>query len=71
DGYAPDSEEAQALAKKWQDYITENFYTCTKEILAGLDVMYTADERFRANINKHGDGTAEFMADAIKVYCAK
>lgn len=70
-GNTSDSDRAQALVKKWQDYITENYYTCTNEILAGLGVTYTADERFRANINKHGDGTAEFMADAIKVYCAK
>ena len=70
-GAAPDSAEAQALVKKWQDYITENYYTCTNEILAGLGAMYTADERFRANINKHGDGTAEFMGEAIEVYCGK
>ena len=68
-GSAPDSKEAQALVKKWQDYITENFYTCTKEILAGLGEMYTADERFRTNIDSHGKGTAEFMRKAIADYC--
>lgn len=67
--FAPDSREAQALAKRWQDYITENYYTCTKEILAGLAEMYVADERFRSNIDRHGDGTAQFMSDAIKAYC--
>lgn len=70
-GNSSDSDRAQALVKKWQDYITENYYTCTNEILAGLGAMYTADERFRANIDRHGDGTAEFMCEAIKVYCAK
>ena len=68
-GFAPDSREAQALAKKWQDFITENYYTCTKEILAGLGEMYVADERFQKNIDRHGDGTAQFMSEAIKVYC--
>lgn len=68
-GFAPDSKEAQALAKKWQDFITENYYTCTKEILASLGEMYVADERFKKNIDRHGDGTAQFMRDAIKVYC--
>lgn len=29
----PDSEEAIGLAKKLQDHITENYYTCTNEIL--------------------------------------
>lgn len=68
-GFAPDSNEAQALAKKWQDFITENCYTCTKEILAGLGEMYVSDERFLKNIDRHGDGTARFISDAIKAYC--
>lgn len=68
-GHAPDSKEAQALVKKFQDFITENYYTCTKEILAGLGEMYVADERFMKNIDRHGDGTAQFMSDAIKTYC--
>ena len=68
-GFTPDSQEAQSLVKKWQDFITENCYTCTKEILSGLGEMYVADERFKANIDKHGEGTAEFMQAAIKEYC--
>lgn len=68
-GSTPDSGEAQTLAKKWQDYITDNYYTCTKEILAGLGQMYTLDERFYKNIDRHGEGTAQFMSDAIEAYC--
>lgn len=68
-GFAPDSKESQALVKKWQDYISANYYTCTKEILAGLGEMYIADERFKANIDSHGKGTAEFIREAIAAYC--
>lgn len=68
-GYAPDSKDSQALVKKWQDFISENHYTCTKEILSGLGDMYVGDERFKANIDRHGNGTAEFMREAIKIYC--
>ncbi|MGM9551757.1 MAG: MerR family transcriptional regulator [Clostridia bacterium] len=68
-GFVPDSQKAQELSKKWQDFITENYYTCTKEILAYLAEMYVADERFRSNIDRHGSGTAQFMSDAIKAYC--
>lgn len=68
-GSAPDSKQAQALVKKWQDFLTENFYTCTNEILSGLGEMYAADERFKANIDRHSDGTAEFMQAAIREYC--
>ena len=52
-------------------YITENYYCCTKEILAGLGQMYVADERFKNNIDKHADGTAAFISEAIAVYCSK
>ena len=61
------SDEAQALVAKLQAHITENYYTCTDEILAGLGKMYVADERFKKNIDKYGEGTAVFAAEAIKV----
>lgn len=68
-GHTADSDEAQALVKELQNYITENYYTCTNEILAGLGQMYVADERFKNNIDNHTPGTAEFVREAIKVYC--
>ena len=70
-GASADSNETQALVAKLQAHITENYYTCTGEILAGLGKMYVADERFKQNIDKYGEGTAEFAADAIEVYCRK
>ena len=70
-GAPADSAEAQALVAKLQAYITENYYTCTDEILAGLGKMYVADERFKKNIDKYGEGTAEFASTAIEAYCGK
>ena len=70
-GVSAASVEAQALVIKLQAHITANYYTCTDEILAGLGKMYIADERFKKNIDKYGEGTAEFAADAIEVYCRK
>ncbi len=63
---SPDCQEAQKLIKKIQDFITENYYTCTDEILKGLGEMYVSDERFKNNIDKAGGiGTAEFTSKAI------
>jgi hypothetical protein len=70
-GNAPDSSEAQNLVKILQKHITENYYLCTNEILAGLGQMYVCDERFKSTINIHADGTAEFVNEAIKDYCNK
>ena len=63
-----DSAEAQALVTKLQAHITANYYTCTDEILAGLGKMYVADERFKKNIDKYGEGTAEFASEGIRIY---
>ena len=70
-GVSADSAEAQALVAKLQAHITENYYTCTDEILSGLGKMYVADERFKKNIDKYGEGTAEFAAEGIRIYVEK
>ena len=70
-GVSADSAEAQALVAKLQAHITANYYTCTDEILAGLGKMYVADERFKKNIDKYGEGTAEFAAEGIRIYVEK
>ena len=70
-GYDPESSEVQSLVKRWQEFITVNFYPCTKEILAGLGKLYIADERFKNNLNAYGEGTAEIMSRGIAVYCGK
>ena len=68
-GISPDDEAAKIQVEKLQRCITDNFYTCTNEILAGLGQMYAADVRFKNNIDKHGEGTAEFVSQCINSYC--
>jgi hypothetical protein len=69
EGFLSDSIEVQNLVKKLQNFITENYYLCTKEILASLGKMYVEDIRFKNNIDKFGEGTAVFISSAIKVFC--
>ena len=64
----PTCAQAQALVKKWQAYLTANYYNCTGEILACLGQMYVGDERFVQHIDRYGTGTAAFMAAAIAAY---
>lgn len=66
----PASPEAQTLVAELQQFITDHYYTCTREILGGLGEMYSADERFARNIDKTGgEGTAVFATSAIRIYC--
>jgi len=66
----PAGAEAQALVKKLQDFITANYYNCTRQILAGLGQMYVAGDSMTDNINAAGgEGTADFASRAIEVFC--
>lgn len=70
-GQAPGSKEVQDQVAALQQTITDSFYTCTKEILAGLGQMYAADERFTKTIDTAGGaGTAELASKAIAYYCS-
>ena len=67
---SPAAKEAQALVAKLQGFITEHYYTCTKQILFGLGQMYAAPGEMNENIDKAGgEGTGAFARDAITVYC--
>ncbi len=64
------SDLVQSQVKKLQDFITEHYYTCTKDILSGLGKMYASGGEFTENIDSYGgEGTACFVARAIEVYC--
>ena len=67
-GETPSSDAARCLVKKLQAYITKNYYNCTDEILAGLGQMYVSDDRFKSNIDRHAEGTAEFICKTIENY---
>ena len=69
---SPESEEAQALVKKLQDFITEHFYTCTDKILSGLGKMYEGGGEIAENIDiTGGRGTAKFVSEAIAAFCSR
>lgn len=67
---SPASEEAQTLVARLQDFITGHYYTCTREILRGLGQMYIAGDSMTENIDRSGgEGTAEFVHQAIEIFC--
>lgn len=68
----PESSEAQNQVKKLQEYISQNFYQCSKDILFQLGQMYAGGGEFTVNIDRFGgEGTAEFAAEAIRIYCGR
>lgn len=71
DGLAPDSLPVQTAVSAWQQFLTQYYYDCTDEILGALGRMYSADPRFRENINRYGAGTAELLSAGIKIFVEK
>ncbi len=68
--FSPAQKEVQVKIRELQTFITENYYSCTDEILRGLSQMYVMDERMKRNIDHAGgDGTAEFVKQAVEIYC--
>jgi MerR family transcriptional regulator, multidrug-efflux activator len=67
--YGPADPEAQQAVAAWHRCITDNFYDCTLQVFRGLGNLYVDDDRFTANINKHQIGLAQFMKEAMHVYC--
>ena len=68
----PASKEVQEQVKAYQNFITENMYTCTDEILLGLGKWLGGGGEVTENVDKEcGEGTAEFAYQAIRIYCGK
>ncbi|CAM5522145.1 MULTISPECIES: MerR family transcriptional regulator [Streptomyces] len=66
-GLAADGPEAQELARRhcaWLSSAKEP----SRSYVIGLGEMYVADPRFGRNYDRHGDGTAAFVRDALTVY---
>lgn len=69
-GQSPDSEEVQRWVKRLRDFISEYYYTCTKQVLSGLGDLYAGGGSLTENIDSAGGkGTGEFAREAIRVYC--
>ncbi len=66
--YGSNSKEAYQLAEELQNYITQNFYECTDEMLKSLGELYVSDKRFSENIDKHAQNLSTFVKDSIISY---
>lgn len=68
-GLTPDSDEVQAIVARHYDWVGGGSQRRPSfEHFTGLGEMYVADPRFAANYDVHGEGTTEFVRDAMKAY---
>ncbi|MEO1247273.1 MAG: MerR family transcriptional regulator [Pseudomonadota bacterium] len=62
----PDSGPAIALAERHRQHVCRWFYDLSPEAHAQLAAMWESDERFRDNIDKHGEGLTAWLAVAVR-----
>ena len=65
----PASEEAQKACDLHREWLCVFYPDYSKEYHIGLSEMYIEDERFKAHYDKIAPGCAEFLRDAIQIYC--
>jgi DNA-binding transcriptional MerR regulator len=70
-GHAPSSAAAMDVAERHRMTIDRWFYPCNHQMHRGLASMYESDDRFKQNIDKHGEGLASFLAEAIRANAAR
>lgn len=66
---SPSLPQVQELVQEWKDYISENFYPCSSEMLSYLGELYISDDRFSEYIDRFGTGLSAFFQKAIQHYC--
>jgi DNA-binding transcriptional MerR regulator len=69
-GRPADSDEVQVITRRLFDWLSVTTNP-TKEYFIGLGEMYVADPRFTAHYDRHGEGTAVLIRDAMKVYAER
>jgi len=61
-------EQVQQKVHEARMLINDHWYDCNKQQFSALGQMYINDPRFKANIDQHGNGLADFLNQAIEVY---
>ena len=65
----PAGEQAQEACDLHRQWLCVYYPGYSKEYHKGLAQMYVADERFKAHYDKIAPGCAEFLRNAINIYC--
>lgn len=68
-GMEPRSMVVQEMVMSLKHHITANYYVCTEEVLRNLAKKFGENEIYRKSVNKCGAGVADFISEAIKIYC--
>lgn len=68
---SPDDPDVQAAIGEYHAYINKYFYACDAGFMRGLADGWVEDPRFAINYERIREGGAEFVREAVHIYCDK
>lgn len=66
---SPDDPDVQAAIGEYLAYLNKYFYTCNVGFLRGLADGWVQDPRFAINYERIREGGAEFVRQAVHIFC--
>jgi DNA-binding transcriptional MerR regulator len=66
-----DGDTAMALAECHREHIDRHYYPCSHAMHTNVAAMYTADPRFQAHYDRHGEGLAAYIEAAVRANAAR
>lgn len=71
DGLKANMSENLDLAKQLHEHLNKYAFDCSLEAFSGIAKGYVANDEFKNNIDQFGEGTAQYVCDAIQEYVSK
>lgn len=68
DGYSIEEKEVQSKVEDLYNYMNKYAFDCSIEVFSYIGKGYSQNPEFKNNIDKFGEGVAEYTSKAIDVY---
>lgn len=69
DGYSIEEKEVQSKIEDLYNYMNQYAFDCSVEVFSYIGKGYSQNPEFKSNIDKFGEGVAEYTSKAIEKYC--
>ena len=69
DGCGIEEKEVQSKIEELYNYMNKYAFDCSVEVFSYIGKGYSQNPEFKSNIDKFGEGVAEYTSKAIDAYC--
>ena len=69
DGCGIEEKEVQSKIEELYNYMNKYAFDCSVEVFSYIGKGYSQNPEFKSNIDKFGEGVAEYTSRAIDLYC--